>query len=138
MTDESTAIETTVSAEQWEKVVGFYTRLLGAPQQQSDSEAHFASPDDGLMIRLVKEDTERALTINEVPKPKLRGGPNGFGKITAEHTRIRNSNHGNCTTLIEPITHGPQGHECTLVVVRVGGLVAHTEYAIHNPNWIDS
>ncbi|OWP65040.1 hypothetical protein CDA63_01410 [Hymenobacter amundsenii] len=138
MTDESTAIETTVSAEQWDKVVGFYTRLLGASQQTSDSEAIFASPDDGLTIRLVKEGTERAMNIIRPRFTPMGGRGDGFARVKQEHNRIKKQpGH---IELMEPILVGPQNEECTISLIlsdnpcRIG-LMVHLECVIHNPNW---
>ncbi|RFP63486.1 hypothetical protein D0N36_19055 [Hymenobacter lapidiphilus] len=141
MTDDSNAIETIVPAEQWEKLVQFYTRLLGQPQQPSDSEALFASPDDGLTIRLTKEDTTRELTNIPARPFKLEGGPDGLKKVQKEYDRLLKANAGNVFDSLAPIAQGPQGKECTIAFVWVGNpcrskLVGHLEGVIHNPNWV--
>ncbi|NVO30411.1 hypothetical protein [Hymenobacter lapidiphilus] len=140
MTDESNAIETIVPAEQWEKLVQFYTRLLGQPQQPSDSEALFASPDDGLTIRLTKEDTTRELTNALVPNIKIKRGPNGLKQVKDEYDKLLKDNAGNIANQEPTFVRGPNGNECTIALVWIGPrhvdkLASELVCVVHNPNW---
>lgn len=140
MLDDSNAIETIVPAEQWEKLMQLYTRLLGQPQHLSDSEALFASPDDGLTIRLTKEGTTRELTNVRPPSLRLRGGPNGLMQVQKEYAKLLNDHAGNIADMMPPFVRGPQGNECTIALVWTGNTYSgkpdsQLECMVHNPNW---
>jgi hypothetical protein len=140
MTDESNAIETTVPAEHWDQLVQLYTRLLGAPQHPSDSEALFASPDDGLTIRLVKEDTTRGMT--EIMNHTLRtfGGRDNAHLVEDAYKQIIKTYPTTAIRVITPQRIDRGNDVYTIAVVEVKGHgAAQMEDSIvcvvHNPNW---